>query len=85
MSDSRGKLRWFPLGPRFEGEEAFSGNLSVGSYLCRTAEPRVWVYRIDAVSTKWITKGRGEVKSARSAKAAIERAWSAWLVEAGLA
>ena len=43
----------------------------------------VW-YRVDAVSTKWVTKGYGEVRSIRTAKAAIERAWRKWLEEAGL-
>ena len=84
LAQERGKLGWRPLGGSLEGEEAWSGNLTAGSILYRRAEPRVWVYRLDAVATKWITKGHGEVSSARSAKRAVERAWAEWRREAGL-
>jgi len=37
------------------------------------------VYELTAVSTKWVTKGYGEVRSVASAKRGLERAWAAWL------
>jgi hypothetical protein len=61
---------------------AYSNRLIIG--MCgQRADGTVW-YQVDAVRTKWVTKGRGEVKSIRAAKRSIQRAWRVWLGEAGL-
>ncbi len=38
-----------------------------------------WFYKLDAVSTRGLTKGTGRVKSKRSATRAVDRAWRDWL------
>jgi hypothetical protein len=81
-------LRW-PTSPGLSWEAsrdgvqyAKSGALTIGT-VGRRVDGSVW-YSVDAVSTRWIAKGHGEVKTFRSAKRAVERAWAAWLAEAGL-
>ncbi|WP_437871175.1 hypothetical protein ACSD7O_19600 [Methylorubrum extorquens] len=82
---ARGSVRWEPKGQGCE--MAYSGDLMVGMVVERDdgAGGREWAYSVDAVHTKRITKGHGGTKSLRAAKAAVERAWTAWLVHAGRA
>lgn len=63
-------------------EYAYSGDLSVGAVQRRTNG--IWSYRMEAVHSKWITKGRGEVRSKVLAKRALRRAWRTWLEHAAL-
>ncbi len=44
----------------------------------------VWVYRVDAFQTKWITQGYGEVATKAQAKRSFMRAWRACLETLGL-
>ncbi|MGV7119572.1 hypothetical protein [Sphingopyxis sp. 550A] len=76
-------LRWVKDGQFTECWHAMSGNLEIGHVLRRSIDGQV-VYKVDAVSTRWITKGHGEVASIASGKRAIERAWQAWCNLAGL-
>ena len=43
-----------------------------------------YVYRVEGIDVKWITRRNNTVSSLRTAKKAIERAWSLWLVRAEL-
>lgn len=60
----------------------YSGRLRVAMVLQR--DDGVWVYSVDAVSTRWLAKGYGEVGSRKTAVAAVHRAWFRWLDKAGL-
>jgi hypothetical protein len=75
-------LRWEK---QRDGESwyAYSGDLVIGMVVKRD-HGEAWVYNLDAVHTRWIAKGHGEVETMPSAKRAIERAWAAWLERAGL-
>ena len=75
-------LRWEMQRDR-ESWYAYSGRLVVGMVVKRSTDGR-YAYSVGAVHTKWIAKGHGAVKSASSAKRAVDRAWSAWLEVAGL-
>lgn len=68
------KLRWEK---QQLGWTAMSGEKRVGFVVDR--DGGTFYYEITAVSTKWITKGYGEVRSLASAKRSLERAWAAWL------
>ncbi|MDR6432015.1 hypothetical protein [Brucella pseudogrignonensis] len=65
-----------------DGWFAYSGRLIIGFVGQR--EDGTCFYKLDAVSTKWVTKGTGEVKSVAGAKRALTRAWRTWLTDAGL-
>lgn len=78
------KLRWEPQGNgSFYG---YSGDLRVAMIVRRQTETggTEFFYQVDAVHTKWITKGYGECRSEAPAKRSVERAWNAWLDRAGL-
>ncbi len=72
-------LRWEATD---RGFIAWSGRIMV-AMVHRTADDH-WRYKMDAVSTRWISKGVGMVASSKAAKAAVRRAWLAWLSEAGI-
>lgn len=74
------KLRWEEQYPG--SWYAYSSELIVGMVVTR--EDDTVVYNLDAVHTKWIAKGYGEVRSIRAGKRALERAWRKWLEKAGL-
>lgn len=74
-------LRW--EAGAYGGLTAYRGSLYAGSVIPR--DDGVVVYNVLGIDVKWITKGRGEVKSVRTAKMAVERAWSEWMKRAGLA
>lgn len=76
-------LRWEKDPDLDECWIAFSGQLSVGHVLRRRTDGLV-VYKIDAVSTRSITKGHGNVATIASGKRAVERGWRAWCELAGL-
>jgi hypothetical protein len=57
---------------------AYRGRHVVGMVVLNTFGH--WHYDLDAVSTKWITKGRGKVQNFTSAKRAVDRAWRDWLI-----
>lgn len=77
-----GKITWreSTFGP--DCHDAYSGDLQIGHVLMRT--DGVWIYELNAVFTKWICKGRGEVSSAAAGKRALRRAWLTWCRRAGL-
>jgi LPS sulfotransferase NodH len=66
------------------GEFAYSGQAIIGLVTPLAADTSTWVYQVDGVAVRWITKPSGRVKGKVSAKRAVERAWSAWLEHAGL-
>lgn len=74
------KLRWEKQGSG--GYWAYSGRLVVGM-IGERSDGTVY-YSMQAVHTKWICKGHGEVKHLASARRAIESAWLKWLTAAGL-
>lgn len=76
-------IRWIKDTSLRECWHAMSGDLEIGHVLRRSIDGQV-VYKVDAVSTRWITKGHGEVASIASGKRAIARAWKEWLQLAGL-
>lgn len=62
---------------------AYSGSLVIG--MCGPRDDGViWWNATQAVNMRHIAKTHGEVKAIATAKQAIERAWTAWLAEAGL-
>lgn len=62
---------------------AYSGTLVIG--MCGPGENGwIWWNASQAVNMRHIAKTHGELKSYATAKRAIERAWTAWLAEAGL-
>src|SRR2546430_1694447 len=77
-------LRW----EKQDGSEwAYSGRLVVGMIGTRgmaSADGERYWYKLDAVHTKHIAKGHGEVRSKAAARKAVEMAWATWLREAGL-
>ncbi len=77
-------LNWRLDRPSAKTEHAMLGEVCIGSIGERTHEPGAWWYMVDAIDVKWLAKRNGEVKSKASARAAIERAWEAWLKTAGL-
>lgn len=76
-------LRWVRDDSRPECWLAMSGDLEIGFVLRRSIDGSI-VYKVDAVSTRYITKGHGEVASIASGKRSVERAWTAWMQLAGL-
>lgn len=74
-------LRW-EAGP-YGVLTAYRGSLYAGSVIPR--DDGVVVYNVLGIDVKWITKGRGEVKSVRTAKMAVERAWLEWMKRADMA
>ena len=54
----------------------------VGSVIERT--DGTVAYELNAVRTKWITKGSGEVETVKAGKAAVDRAWRDWCGAMGL-
>lgn len=62
---------------------AYSGDMVVGMIVQRD-HGQAWTYNVDAVRTRWICKGHGEVKTAASARRAFKRAWGLWLAHANL-
>lgn len=83
LTASPAALRWEKQSSG--GWYAYSGELVVGMVVLRDHE-RAWVYDAsNAVNMRWTAKGYGEVKTAASARRAVERAWAAWLDRAGLA
>lgn len=62
---------------------AYSGQLVVGM-VGRRADGSIWYTANSAVDMRYIAKGRGEVKSIKSAKRAVEHAWARWLEVADL-
>lgn len=76
-------LRWVKDQSLAECWHAISGDLEIGHVLRRSIDGQV-VYKVDAVSTRWITKGHGEVASIESGKRAVARAWKAWCDLAGV-
>jgi hypothetical protein len=79
-------LRWDPdypcVGSKDSGT-AFLGDITIGSYV-RLNDGTGWIYRVDGIRTKWVSKGYGKVATKASAKRAVERAWKTWLQFAGL-
>ena len=73
-------LRWEKLSEH--GLVGYSGSVSIALVGRRRDGP--WVWQIDGVYMKWVATGRGERKTQAAAKKAAERAWSKWLVAAGL-
>jgi hypothetical protein len=75
-----GELVWKEV---YQGTHwAYSGHLVIGMVGKRI--DGVCYYRVEAVSTRHITKGSGNVKTIKTAKASLQRAWDEWLEEAGL-
>ena len=74
------KLTWERRGDQVY--TASHGDMVFGTVLVRL-DGSVYYY-VDAVKTRWITKGNGAVGSIQSGKAAVERAWRTWLQHAGL-
>jgi hypothetical protein len=73
-------LKWEERSPG--GWFALRNGWVVGLVVVR--DDGVVIYEVTAVSTKWVTKGYGEVRSIASAKRGLERAWTAWLDAHGL-
>lgn len=73
-------LRWID---RFGGQWAYSGKVVVGM-VGPTDSGGFWWSATDGVHMRRIAKTNGETRSIRSAKAAVERSWSAWLSAAEL-
>jgi len=73
-------LQWREIGN--EGFVGYSFNVDIALAVKR--HDGVFVWKIDGVHMKWTAKGYGEVKTMAAAKRAAERAWSKWLVAAGL-
>lgn len=66
---------------------AYSGDLRVAmvvQIIGECSRKGLWTYSLDAVNTRWITKGGGDVKTAVQGKKSIARAWAAWLDRAVL-
>lgn len=61
---------------------AKSGAVTIATVVRRNDDSAC--YSMDAINTRWIAKGHGEVKTVSSAKRAVERAWTTWLARAGL-
>lgn len=74
------KLRWEQQSPG--SYWAYSGSLVI-AMIGKRVDGSVY-YSVQAVHTKWICKGHGEVKHLASARRAVERAWRKWLTAAGL-
>lgn len=78
------KLRWEEQAAG--GWYAYSGDLVVGMVVTVAAGPRkgLVTYSVSAVSTRWITRGQGDVKTIAQGKRSLLRAWSDWCARAGL-
>lgn len=63
---------------------AYSGEIMVGMVIHRFDGRIVWD-ATNAVHMKWTSKGGGIAMTVDTGKMAVERAWKAWLVRAGLA
>lgn len=74
MARNPNALRWRTEHGALYG---FSGRLRVAMVLMR--DDGTWVYDVLAVRTKWLAKGYGEVRSRKTAVAAVHRAWYRWL------
>lgn len=74
------KLRWEMK--RNGSWWAHSGKLIIG-YVTVRMDGTVG-YSVTAVSTKYVTKGYGTVKTVKYGKRAVERAWRQWLEAAGI-
>jgi len=78
-----GKITWRQDRSIPDTHNAWSGSLQIGFVLKRSVDG-VWIYQLNAVFTRWITKGSGEVSSMQAGKRALRRAWLTWCREAGL-
>lgn len=74
-------LRW-EIQPGTRIWYAWRGQLHAGSVGMRD-DGSVW-YVADAIHTRWLSRGRGEVKSVQSGKRAIDRCWQKFLAAAEL-
>lgn len=75
--------RDYPFISSVDCATAFLGDVIIASYV-RLSDGTGWKYRVDGIHTKWVTKGYGKVSSEAAARRAINRAWKAWLQQAGL-
>lgn len=66
---------------------AYSGDLAVGIVVKVTAAVTggPWRYSVTAVHTRYITRGAGDVGTARQGRRSLGRAWRDWCRHAGLA
>ena len=77
------KLRWEKQ-KQMESWWAYRGQHVVGMVVCVTGvssdSPRYGLYRyqVQAITTKWITKGYGDCKTEAGAKRAVQRAFDDW-------
>lgn len=72
---SRGKER---------SEFAYSGKLTVGFVGTSCGRRDEFFFQMEAVHTRYITKGEGKAGSLEEAKAALTASWHEWLRHAGL-
>ncbi len=56
--------------------DAWVGSLLLGFVIVR--DDGTVAYSVDAIHTRRLTKGHGEVSSVRQGKASMTRAWEAW-------
>lgn len=68
---------------------AYVGGVTLGMVVRVTGAPGtpvqgLWAYTVDGVVVRWISKGRGHVRTEALARRAIRRAWAAWWKAAGL-
>lgn len=80
-------LRWEKQKGHCASWFAYSGDLRVAMVVQISVEGErkgLWTYSLDAVSTRWTTKGTGDVKTAAQGRKSINRAWAAWCERAGL-
>lgn len=70
-------VRWERQFKNSDSLWAYSGAGEIGFVVPRDDGSVVW--QINGVSMRWIGKGRGETRSIRTAKIALERNWNKWL------
>lgn len=75
MTGPAPRIRW-TRGLGGDSTHAWVGGMLLGGVLTR--HDGVVIYHVEGVTTRWVTKGHGEVKTIAQGKASVRRAWRAW-------
>jgi hypothetical protein len=75
-------LKWEKQKGLGEAWFGYSGHMRVAMVVLTNAGH--YRYSLDAVHTKFITKGHGDVKTLDQGRKSVERAWATWLDAASL-
>ena len=80
-----GYLVWKDMSRGKETSEfAYSGELMIGSVSNSAGRRGEWSFHVDAIHTRYITRGGGKTDSLDAAKTALTASWHEWLRHAGL-